>query len=225
LGLFFACVQVQAQAPSFYVGANLGFAYYDIDRDDSDQLLLDRFAAAGGNGTVYETYLDRSAAAAAALLGMRFGPYVALEASYLGISYAEFGARALQSVNSTLFVPVELRGRVESHGPTISATVTYPWRTWDFYARAGAFFAKTQLDFHTSGPLGFHSPSEDDTNTSLLVGPGVAFHFTRHLTARAEWQYLANVGELTTLGKLDVGLFTLGVLYEFGGNRMGPWGR
>jgi len=66
---------------------------------------------------------------------------------------------------------------------------------------------------------------EDDTNTAFMVGPGVAFHFTSNLTARAEWQYLGNVGSLDTLGKLNVGLFNVGVLYEFGSNRQGQWGR
>ena len=220
-----ACAQAQAQAPSFYVGANVGGAYYDIDHDDSDQLLFNRFNAAGVNGAIYDTYLDRSAGALSAVLGMRLGPYVALEASYLDMAYAEFGAYAVQSINNSLFGPVRLRGRIETHGPTVSATLIYPWNAWDFYARGGAFFAKTELDFRTRGPIGFHSPSEDDTNTAFMVGPGVAFHFTSNLTARAEWQYLGNVGSLDTLGKLNVGLFNVGVLYEFGSNRQGQWGR
>jgi opacity protein-like surface antigen len=213
-----AQAQAQAQAPTFYVGANVGGAYYDIDHDDSDQMLFDRFSAAGVDGVIYDTYLDRGAGAVSALVGMRLGPHFALEASYLDIAYAEFGARALQSIGgSNLFGPVKLRGRIESRGPTVSALAIYPWRAWDFYARAGAFFAKTELTFRTRGPVGFHSPSEDDSRTAVLFGPGVAFHFARHLTARAEWQYLANVGELSTLGKLDVGLFNVGVLFEFGG--------
>jgi opacity protein-like surface antigen len=226
LSAFCLCAHAQAQTPSFYVGASLGGAYYDIDHDDSDQLLFDRFQAAGiNNGVIYDTYLDRSASAVAPLVGMRLGPYFALEASYLDIAYAEFGAYALQTVNNNLVVPVKLRGRIETRGPTVTAIASYPWREWDFYARAGAFFAKSELDFHTHGAYGFHSPSTDDKNTSFVFGPGAAFHFTRHLTARVEWQYLSNVGELPSIGKLDVGLFNVGVLYEFGSDRAGLWGR
>jgi opacity protein-like surface antigen len=212
-----ACAQAQAQTPSFYVGANIGGAYYDIDHDDSDQVLFDRYSAAGFDGVIYDTYLDKGASAAAAVLGMRLGPHFALEASYLDIAYAEFGARAYASSGNSLVGPVRLRGRIESRGPSVSALAIYPWRAWDFYARAGAFFAKTELTFRTRGAGGFHTPSEDDSRTAVLFGPGAAFHFASHFTARAEWQYLVNVGEFNTLGKLDVGLFNVGVLYEFGG--------
>ena len=54
-----------------------------------------------------------------------------------------------------------------------------------------------------------------DTGTSMTLGAGLLYPFTKRLAARAEWQRYSDVGNDSTTGQSDVDVFSIGLVIKF----------
>lgn len=75
------------------------------------------------------------------------------------------------------------------------------------YGKAG--FLRWDVDL--SGDAG----SSGETGTSITLGLGFRYDFTKRLTARAEWQRYSDVGNDNTTGKSDVDVLSIGLVIKF----------
>jgi len=79
---------------------------------------------------------------------------------------------------------------------------------FSLYAKLGVYAASSKA----SSNVGV--PGVDDSNTGGTLGVGVAWHFNKNLTARADWQRYAKVGG-DNVGEADIDTFNIGLMYRF----------
>jgi len=75
------------------------------------------------------------------------------------------------------------------------------------YGKAG--FLRWDVDLSGTGI------SIGDTGTSMTLGAGLLYPFTKRLAARAEWQRYSDVGNDSTTGQSDVDVFSIGLVIKF----------
>jgi len=75
------------------------------------------------------------------------------------------------------------------------------------YGKAG--FLRWDVDLSGAGI------SIGDTGTSMTLGAGFQYPFTKRLAARAEWQRYNDVGNDNTTGQSDVDVFSIGLVIKF----------
>jgi len=75
------------------------------------------------------------------------------------------------------------------------------------YGKAG--FLRWDVDLSGAGI------SIGDTGTSMTLGAGFQYHFTKRLAARAEWQRYSDVGNDNTTGQSDIDVLSIGLVIKF----------
>jgi OOP family OmpA-OmpF porin len=114
-------------------------------------------------------------------------------------------------------------GAVEARGP--AGTVTIDAAILDaaavgilplgdkfsVFGKVGLYTSAVETDFNTLTVRG----TERTTNSDLTYGAGVGFAITPKLVVRAEWQRYQDVDAGPNVGKSDVDVIGLGMVYRF----------
>lgn len=198
-----------AQDASWYMGANVGQTKATID----DARINRSLVGAGFSSTTIE---DRDHDTGYKVFGgYQFNPNFAIEGGYFNLGQSGFTATTVPSGS--------LIGDIKVQGVNLDLVGTLPiTERLSVLGRVGANYAQTDGTFRTTGAaqaFNFNpSPSARDTN--LKVGLGMEYAVTESLSWRAEVErYRINdaVGN-----KGDVDLYSVGLVYRFGGKTPAP---
>lgn len=128
--------------------------------------------------------------------GYQFNPNLALEAGYtdrLGkLELSGLGARA--DVTARAFEVVAV--------PALPLSESF-----SLYAKIGLYAASSDVSASNGASM-------TESNTGGTLGLGVAWHFNKNVTMRADWQRYGKVGG-DTVGEADIDTLNLGLLYRF----------
>jgi OmpA-OmpF porin, OOP family len=199
LGMALAAGTAGAQETGYYAGASLGG--YSSNRCDD---------------VSFGVSCDESAASLKVFGGYQLNRNLALEAGYINTL-----------INSTLqgqpgiLGPGQFTSKLRSRALDLVAVPTLPIGTsFALYGKLGLYFASTE-EATTVGPSGATccvrstaGGTREESNGGLTLGAGFAWHFTRQLSARADWQRFQGVGG-GNVSEVDVDTLNVGVLYRF----------
>jgi opacity protein-like surface antigen len=153
---------------------------------------------------------DDGASAFGAFAGYRIMRYAAVELSYLNL-----GTLKRQSTLFT-FLPTPggdytVRDELATTGASASALGILPiTESWSVYARAGAFFANTELTSSFAGSESSIAFGSQD----FTWGAGTQLDWGKHWSVRLDYQRFESVGDKRGAGEADVELLNLGVLFR-----------
>lgn len=190
-----------------YIGLGAGESKAHIDSDRIRQSLLSQGPATNslaedGRDTGYKAYL-----------GFPIHPNWAIETGFFDLGRFGFNANTTPSGSLT--------GTARIRGLNLDLVGTLPiTERWSLMGRVGAAYAKTQDRFSTTGAVLVTDPSPSKRETHYKYGFGTQYAFTPAVSLRLEAErYRVNdaVG-----GRGDVDLFTLGLVYRFGGPSARP---
>jgi OOP family OmpA-OmpF porin len=185
-----------------YLGLGAGESKARIDSDRIRQGLLDQGLSTStltgdGRDTGYKAYV-----------GVPIHPNWAVEAGYFDLGRFGFDATT---------APVGgLTGSARIRGLNLDLVGYLPiTQRWSLMGRVGAAYAQTQDRFSGTGAVTVTDPSPSRRETNYKYGFGTQYAFTPALSLRLEAErYRVNdaVGQ-----RGDVDLYTLGLIYRFGG--------
>ena len=185
-----------------YLGIGAGESKARIDSDRVRQGLLDQGLSTStltedGRDTGYKAYV-----------GIPIHPNWAVEAGYFDLGRFGF---------DTTTSPVGgLTGSARIRGLNLDLVGFLPiTERWSLMGRVGAAYAQTQDRFSGTGAVTVTDPSPSRRETNYKYGFGTQYAFTPALSLRLEAErYRVNdaVGQ-----RGDVDLYTLGLVYRFGG--------
>jgi OOP family OmpA-OmpF porin len=185
-----------------YWGLGAGQSQARIDSDRIRQNLLSEGLSTStltedGRHTGYKAYL-----------GFPIHPNWSVETGYFDLGRFGF--------NATTTPVGGLTGSARIRGLNLDLVGFLPiTERWSLMGRVGAAYAQTQDRFSSSGAVSVTNPSPNRRETNYKYGFGTQFAFTPALSLRLEAErYRVNdaVGQ-----RGDVDLFTLGLVYSFGG--------
>jgi OOP family OmpA-OmpF porin len=185
-----------------YLGLGAGESRAHIDSDRIRQGLLNEDLSTStltedGRDTGYKAYV-----------GIPIHPNWAVEAGYFDLGRFGFDATT---------APVGgLTGSARIRGLNLDLVGFLPiTERWSLMGRVGAAYAQTQDRFSSTGAVTVTDPSPSRRETNYKYGFGTQYAFTPALSLRLEAErYRVNdaVGQ-----RGDVDLYTLGLVYRFGG--------
>lgn len=185
-----------------YLGLGAGESKARIDSDRIRQGLLDQGLSTStltedGRDTGYKAYV-----------GIPIHPNWAVEAGYFDLGRFGFDATT---------APVGgLTGSARIRGLNLDLVGFLPiTERWSLMGRVGAAYAQTQDRFSGTGAVTATDPSPSRSETNYKYGFGTQYAFTPELSLRLEAErYRVNdaIGQ-----RGDVDLYTLGLVYRFGG--------
>jgi OOP family OmpA-OmpF porin len=185
-----------------YLGLGAGESKASIDSERIRQGLLGQGLSTStltqdGRDTGYKAYV-----------GIPIHPNWAVEAGYFDLGRFGFDATT---------TPIGgLTGSARIRGLNLDLVGFLPiTERWSLMGRVGAAYAQTQDRFSASGAVAVTDPSPRKRETNYKYGFGTQYAFTPALSLRLEAErYRVNdaVGQ-----RGDVDLFTLGLIYRFGG--------
>jgi OOP family OmpA-OmpF porin len=185
-----------------YMGLGAGESQARIDNERIRQSLLDQ-----GLGTNSLTE-DRRGNGYKAFLGFPLHPNWAVETGYFDLGRFGFNA------NTT--PPGGLTGSARIRGLNLDLVGTLPINErWSLIGRVGAAYAQTQGRFSSSGAVLVTDPSPSRRETNYKYGFGTQYDFTPAMSMRLEAERFRVNDAVGRRG--DVDLFTLGLVYRFGG--------
>jgi len=185
-----------------YLGLGAGESKARIDSDRIRQGLLDQGLSTStltgdGRDTGYKAYV-----------GIPIHPNWAVEAGYFDLG--RFGFDATTS-------PVGgLTGSARIRGLNLDLVGYLPiTQRWSLMGRVGAAYAQTQDHFSGTGAVTVTDPSPSRRETNYKYGFGTQYDFTPAMSMRLEAERFRVNDAVGRRG--DVDLFTLGLVYRFGG--------
>ncbi len=190
-----------AGTDGFYVGLKAGMDIWSVSTEHDYKSSFPGRARAydrDGNSThqLYTNTLDRLNFTGGLFAGYNFNDYVGLEFEYDYLAPMEY-KRHHEGL------------KVWSNALGLSARFMYPLFSDDFeiFAKVGAAWHQDQANY-----------ARHHNGVSPIIGGGLQYYFTDNIFARAEYEWLHNLG--TTSGSMgvrpDAHLVTLGVGYSFG---------
>ena len=145
--------------------------------------------------------------------GYKFNRNFALEGGYFDLG--KFGFAATTAPAGTLNGDIKLRGL------NLDAVGILPFtEKFSAFGRVGANYAQTRDSFSGTGAVNVIRPNPSTRETNYKFGAGLQYDFTQSVGMRAEVErYRINdaVGN-----KGDVDLFSVGLVYRFGGKTPAP---
>lgn len=166
--------------------------------------------------------------------GYRFNPYFGLEAGYVDLGKITGSSNEPPAGIHTLAIcggpncPPVLRsfavaGKLKTHGWTLAFVGSYPFDDrWAVFGRVGAIQAHSELDTHvTPVPLpnlsfiGPSTTSVTNNDVDATFGLGLQWSFASDWAARLSWDRYASLGHDLPMGKFNVNLTSLGIVYQF----------
>lgn len=198
----------------FYVMPGVGQSSYDVSQGQGDAIAVGVFEDLGFDVVDGESSLDDSGTAWSMAAGWKFSRYFAAEIGYLSLGTAKYRAAGLVSTPGGV-VNAETGIELSSKGFTAAVVGALPLgKSFDLHARAGMFFAKTDLDLEIAVGDFSGSAADDGSSNDPFFGIGAAYHFTSHIAASFDYLLYKDVGNDET-GETDVGALTLGVIFSF----------
>jgi len=200
-----------ATESGFYVGLNLGQSTFDVE-----DTVRDSFGTTAG--------LDDSDTAWSLAFGYRFVPYFGVEAAYLDMGEMTFEDSGRENAGGGAFYEYSYSTSISLNGPAVSLVAAVPMQAFEFNAKLGVLFAKTELKESLSETLsvpGFpvdrysDSFSDSSSTTETLYGLGAGYTFGDHFHVRLDWTMIPDAGDEDELGEDDVSSLTVGFQYRF----------
>ncbi|MFY7864031.1 MAG: porin family protein [Roseateles sp.] len=163
-----------------------------------------------------------AAAASAAEQGIYVGGGIGstrFESNGESESKTSFGATLGYTLNENVAFELQVRrlGEWKIEGSTVTANAVQASilgilpiaNGFSVYGRLG--YGRNSLD------VSYAKTNVSVSNNELLVGAGAAYHFTKNLSARAEYNYLGEnaISSGTDDMKVKIGQFNLGMNYAF----------
>ena len=141
-----------------------------------------------------------------AFAGFRFHPNVAVEAGYFDLGKATaagtFGGAAVAA-------------DAQVTGAELTGLLVIPvWQQLSVFGRAGVARTRVKVSGTAVAGAGAFSTNMKETSTDFTYGVGAQYALGSNVDVRLEWQRYDSVGG-GALGKEDLDLFSLGLLYRF----------
>lgn len=196
-----------AQAPHWYGGINLGVSRATID----DERITGNLLSRGFTGVSIQD--DERDAGYKLYGGYQFNKNFALEAGYFDLGKFGFSATTVPAGT--------LNGNIKLRGFNLDAVGILPiTEKLSALGRVGVNYAEARDQFSGTGAVTVSNPNPSKRDTNHKFGFGLQYAFTDALAMRLEAErYRINdaVGN-----KGDVDLFSVGLLYRFGGKTQAP---
>ncbi len=193
LVLLVATTPVFADEAGFYIGGSLGYS----NLDQSESGFNADLATVGITAT---SNIDDNDLGWKLFAGYNINQYFGAELAYIDLGEADI------DVNFTAPVVATASGNAEVDGFAIVGIARYPvYDQLDVFGKIGAFVWDIDAEVMLAGTTS--SPSED--GTSVLLGAGVEYEFTKNIGVRAEWEYFNDVEDS------DLHLLSIGFEYDF----------
>jgi OmpA-OmpF porin, OOP family len=191
-----------AEDAGWYIGGNIGHSRATIDDEK-----ISRTLQGNGFNSVYISDDDHDAGFK--LFGAyQFNPYFSLEGGYFDLG--EFGYTA------SVLPAGMLTGNVELKGLNLDAVGMLPLtKKWSALARIGVNYAKADSGYSGNGAVIVTTPGAREKAANYKLGIGLQYAMTRALGLRAEAERYRVDDSSDNKG--DVDLFSLGMIYRFGG--------
>lgn len=195
------------ETPDWYIGFGVGPSRANIDDDRIADDLLDSGLTA--------TSVDKDDRDRGYKLygGYRFAPHFAIEAGYFDLGRFGFEAETTPAG--------ELRGQIRLRGLNLDLVGLLPvTENFSVIARGGLTYVDTADRFRGSGAVTVAERNPHERERGYKYGFGLQYELTPALALRAEAErYRVNDG---VGNKGEVDLFTVGLLWRFGGNEPEP---
>jgi len=199
-GVLLSLAASSTLAGDFYVGASLGRSNVDMDRSETDAVLV----SAGATGL--RSSVDEHDTHYGLSLGYQLNPYLAFE-----LGYADFGSARYRAS----FTGGGARAHLDAHGWTASVLGILPvGEKFSIFGRLGGIHAKVEADVDVTGPGGAAAGTAQDRDWSGLYGAGVVYALTPSIGLRGEFTRYDSLGGSNT-GSGDVDTWSLGALFRF----------
>lgn len=183
LGLGALLAIPQAAAQGFYIGAHVGESDADAGNAVPQLITSGSFDGSGSGMKLF--------------FGLQFHQNFAVEMAFVDLGEANYSGTCCFGTPVT-------GGRLETSGFNFSFVGTAPLNpSFSLFGKAGFFSWEAEARDLTGG-LPF---SGRETGTDLSYGFGAAFHVTKNLSLRAEWEQFEAVD--------DISLLSLGVAFRF----------
>lgn len=202
-----ASTSVLANDDGWYVGANAGQSRATID----DSRITSSLLSQGFTVTALKDY--DSHFGYKLFGGYQFSKYFALEAGYFDLGQFGFAASTLP--------PGDLSGNLKLSGANVDAVGIVPVTDkFAALARLGYIYSNTKDNFAGSGAVVVSDPERSEHSSNFKFGLGLQYAFTRSLGVRAEAERY-RIGDAVG-NKGDIDLFSVGLLFRFGGKSAAP---
>ena len=192
---------------SWYGGASVGQSKARIDDSRITRGLL-------GQGLTTTSIADDDRDIGYKLYGgYQFNKYFGLEGGYFDLG--KFGYRATTVPAGTL------NGNIKLRGLNLDAIGILPLaEKFSAFARAGVTYAEARDNFSGTGVVTVTNPNLSKRDTNYKFGLGVQYAFTESLGMRIEAERYRINDAVGNKGDLD--LFSVGLVYRFGGKTPAP---
>lgn len=194
----------------FYFGAFGGQSDYGQSRGRFNDIVIASIEDSGLQFIDGVSELDNEDLGYGAFAGYRIWDYFAIEAQYMDVGEMKYNADVVVSDGGPNF-PGSFELTQNIKGPAVTLVGILPFDgPWEVYARAGVLFGDTEFCGSVSfdgGPPGTFCDSESGEKT--MAGAGFTFHIGDHISVRAEYTKVFDVGSAEDNMEEDVNLLNL----------------
>jgi hypothetical protein len=199
---------VVAEPSGFYLGLNVGRSESDVDKGSLDAAVA---ASVAATPSAWSSESD-SKLSSTISFGYRFNRYFAAEASYVGLAREDYRAGGLRAPtsNSSPVLRFDAAQRWQTEGFTLCGIASVPLGSrFDMHARAGVYFADTELErFIVTYTRASQRSSE------LTAGVGVGYSFDSSFGLSIDYSRYPNVGTAATQ-EFNVDNISASMAYRF----------
>lgn len=194
--------QSLAEESRWYMGGNVGQSLAEIDKDEVNVALL-------RNGFTGTSAIDGDEHDVGYKIfgGYQFNPNYSIEAGYFDLG--EFGYTA------TTLPPGTVTAELEAKGFNIDLVGSYEFtEKLEIFARVGAHYTKTDVDFTDSGLAHVLIPHQDEHEVNYKFGLGFQYALSPSWDVRLEAERYRINDAVGNDGDIDVA--SIGLVYRFG---------
>jgi len=205
--LLLTCGVATAQQSGIYLGASVGRAKVDLDKND----LVTDLSSLGV--TNISSSQDDTTTAWKIFAGYQFNPYLSLEGGYV-----DFGKYKVKVNGSSVDGGVTYKGDVDAQAVFADLVGHLPLmeNALSIFGKVGGAYTRLKVSQSLSVGGDFLSDDERDNEFVWKLGAGFRYNFTKQFGVRAEYERYFNVGgNDTTGGQSDVGMWSIGATFLF----------
>jgi OOP family OmpA-OmpF porin len=196
-----------AADPTWYLGGNVGQSRSHFD----DAQINSRVIGPGLTTTSIDS--DERDTGYKLFGGYKFNRNFGIEGGYFDLGTFGYTATTLPAGT--------LRGRMKVSGLNLDALFFLPMtEKFSAFGRLGLNYARTKDSFTRAGAATVINPNPSDRDWNHKFGAGIQYNFTESFGARAEWERY-RVSDAVD-GKANIDLFSVGLVFLFGGKTPAP---
>lgn len=211
LGAVATSVQAQAYPVSDYVQVSVGQA--KADKSNAAKYALSDWSDFGGS-----TSTNRTDTAYKIAMGIKFNPYLAVEAQYI-----DLGKESYKGRYSSQYISDSEKLSFKTSGIGANIIFSYPIESFTVFAKTGYHYLKTKASYQTSFSDGYYSDHEKASKNykkwSPSFGIGASYAMTANLVVVAEYETYKSIGKDLYLdtysAKHNIDLASIGLRYHF----------